>query len=108
YQKLTFSRRFLNFLSPHLISQKKGIIFNLLDKLFYISHPKFHKKNLEFVVRILLKNEYPLNIIFDTIVVPLRAQGYHSGHSLYNLRVSQLPVVLSRYNVPLRAWRNHR
>ncbi|KYN10015.1 hypothetical protein ALC57_17849, partial [Trachymyrmex cornetzi] len=70
YQKPTFSGRFLNFLSQHPILQKKGIIFNLGgggDKVFYISHPQFHKKNLEFVVRIFLENDYPLNFIFDNI-----------------------------------------
>ncbi|KYN14638.1 hypothetical protein ALC57_13145 [Trachymyrmex cornetzi] len=67
HQKPTFSGKFLNFLSQHAISQKKDIIFNFVDKVFYISHPNFHKKNLEFVVRILLENNYPLDFIFDTI-----------------------------------------
>ncbi|KYN18734.1 hypothetical protein ALC57_08963 [Trachymyrmex cornetzi] len=67
YKKSTFSGRFLNFLSQHSISQKKGIIFNLVDKVFYISHSQFHKKNLEFVVKILLENDYPIDFIFDTI-----------------------------------------
>ncbi|KYN22420.1 hypothetical protein ALC57_05182 [Trachymyrmex cornetzi] len=67
YQKPTISGRFLNFLSQHPISQKKDIIFNLVDKFFYISHPQFHKKNFEFVVKILLENDYPIDFILDII-----------------------------------------
>jgi len=32
-----------------------------------LSHPSFHKKNLELIVKILLEIDYPLNFIFKTI-----------------------------------------
>jgi len=39
----------------------------LVDREFLLSHPEFHEKNLEFVIRILLKNDYPLNFIFEVM-----------------------------------------
>jgi len=39
----------------------------LVDRAFLLSHPEFHKKNLEFVIRILLNNDYPLNFIFKVM-----------------------------------------
>jgi len=32
-------------MSSHPISQKRGIITNLVDKVLRLSHPKFHAKN---------------------------------------------------------------
>jgi len=34
FHKLTFSGRFLSFMSSHPISQKKGIITNMVDKQY--------------------------------------------------------------------------
>jgi len=39
----------------------------LLDKTLILSNPQFHRKNLEDIINILIKNRYPLNLIFDTI-----------------------------------------
>jgi hypothetical protein len=38
-----------------------------VDRAILLSHPTFHQKNLEFVVVTLLKNGYPINLIFDKI-----------------------------------------
>lgn len=35
----------------------------LVDRAFLVSHPKFHDKNLFFVINILLENSYPLQFI---------------------------------------------
>jgi len=35
YKKPTFSDRYINFYSPHLLSQKKAIVYNLIDKIFF-------------------------------------------------------------------------
>ncbi|KYQ56377.1 hypothetical protein ALC60_04785 [Trachymyrmex zeteki] len=43
--------------------------------------PTFHQKNLEFIVNILLKNDYPISFIFDTISERL----YINFFSLNNL-----------------------
>jgi hypothetical protein len=44
----------------------------LIDRAFIISHPKYHAKNLELIVRILLDNDYPIDLIFNTIRERLR------------------------------------
>jgi len=67
FHKPTFSGRFLNFMSSHPISQKRGIITNLVDKVLRLSHPKFHAKNLNFIIKIFLDNDYPIEFIFDAI-----------------------------------------
>jgi len=38
-----------------------------MDKVLRLSHPKFHAKNLNFVIKIFLDNDYPIEFIFDTI-----------------------------------------
>jgi len=35
--------------------------------MFILSHPSFHQKNFELIVKILLENDYPFNFIFKTI-----------------------------------------
>ncbi|KYQ58861.1 hypothetical protein ALC60_02132, partial [Trachymyrmex zeteki] len=67
YRKPTFSGRFLNFHSNHPIAQKKGTIFSLVDRAFLLSDFTFHKKNLTFIINILLDNDYPLTFIFNTV-----------------------------------------
>jgi len=37
-----------------------------------LSHPIFHKKNLEFVINIPLDNDFPLNTIFNKIYTRLK------------------------------------
>jgi len=36
-----------------------------VDRAFSLTHPKFHNKNFDFVIRVLLDNGYPLKLIFD-------------------------------------------
>jgi len=67
YRKPTFSGRFLNYFSWHLLCQKIGTIIGLIDRVLLLSHPSFHKKNFDLVIKILLNNGYPLNLIFSTI-----------------------------------------
>jgi len=67
FHKPTFSGRYLNFLSQHPLSQKKGTITGLVDRAFFLSHPEFHQKNLIFIVKVLLQNDYPLDLIFNTM-----------------------------------------
>jgi len=86
YHKPTFSGRFLNFLSYHPISHKIGVVMGLVDKTFHLSHPKFHEKNLSFVINILLENSYPLQFIHRIILRRLK--------SLIHNRVSHLTTPL--------------
>lgn len=67
FHKPTFSGRYLHFESRHPLCQKRGIIISLTDKVFRLSHPKFHKENFELIINILLNNGYPLSFIFHTI-----------------------------------------
>jgi hypothetical protein len=72
YHKPTFSGRYLNFHSWHPVTQKRGVVMSLVDRAFLLSHPKYHGKNLELIVSILLNNDYPLDFIFKTIRERLR------------------------------------
>ncbi|KYN02360.1 hypothetical protein ALC62_06740, partial [Cyphomyrmex costatus] len=67
YRKLTFSGRFLNFLSNHPISQKRGVVFSLFDRAFLLSDFGFLKRNLTLIIDILLDNDYSLDFIFDSV-----------------------------------------
>jgi len=35
--------------------------------MFYFLHPEFHTRNLNFVISILLENDYSLKFIFETL-----------------------------------------
>jgi len=65
YHKKTFSGRFLSFYSSHPLCHKIGTIYSLTDRAFLLSHPKFHQKNLEFAIDLLLENGYSLDLIFE-------------------------------------------
>jgi len=79
YQKLTFSGRLLNFHSQHPVVHKKGVIIGLVDKVFKLSHPRFHEQNLTRVINILLDNSYPLNFIFRVVSCRLKSLIYKSN-----------------------------
>jgi len=64
--------RYLSFLSRHPFCQKRGVIIGLVDRMFMLSHPFFHQKNLELIIKILLENDYPLNFIFKIISYRIR------------------------------------
>lgn len=80
FHKSTFSGRYLNFLSQHPFCQKKGTIIGLVDRCFMLSHPKYHIENIEFIIKILLNNGYPLKLIFDTINQRLKTLIYKLKH----------------------------
>jgi len=67
FRKPTFSGRFLNFFSHHPFTHKRGTIYSLIDRVFRLSHPEFHEKNLDLIIKILLDNGYPLHLIFNSI-----------------------------------------
>ncbi|KYN38121.1 hypothetical protein ALC56_07521 [Trachymyrmex septentrionalis] len=67
YKKPTNSGRFLNFFSNHPFSHKKGVVTGLIDKVLFLSHPKFQRTNLESLINSLLSNGYPLQMLFKTI-----------------------------------------
>jgi len=42
-------------------------IYNLVDRVIQLSHPKFHKKNFDHIIKMLIDNGYPLDLIFTSI-----------------------------------------
>jgi len=71
YTKPTFSGRFLSYMSQHPMSQKRGVIMSAIDRVFLLSHPKYHEKNFNFLIETFLDNGYPLQFIFETIHIRL-------------------------------------
>ena len=67
YHKDTFSGRYLSFYSNHPVCHKIGSIYGLVDRALLLSHPKFHQKNLIFVVDILINNGYPIDFLFKHV-----------------------------------------
>jgi len=39
----------------------------MVDRSFCLSHPRFHRENLKYIITLLLENDYPLKFIFNTI-----------------------------------------
>jgi len=67
YHKLTFSGRYLSFLCLQPLSQKKGVLMKMVDRTFLLSHPKYYRDNFNFIIKTFLDNNYPINLIFETI-----------------------------------------
>lgn len=67
FQKPTSSGRYLNFLSKHPLSHKIGTIIGLTDRAMLLSHPSFRHKNLKLIINLLIKNNYPIELIFKCI-----------------------------------------
>jgi len=65
--KPSFSGRYLHFHSNHPITQKRALIFGLVDKIIKLSHPRFQQKNFEYVINNLLQNGYRISFIFNNI-----------------------------------------
>ena len=63
YRKPTWSGRVLYFFSHHQDSQKIAIIFNMVDKAFYLSYPRFFHDNITIIKNTLINNHYPPTFI---------------------------------------------
>jgi len=46
YKKSTFSGKYINFYSHHPLAQKKAIVYNLVDKIIFLSNPDSMKRIL--------------------------------------------------------------
>jgi len=90
FRKPSFSGRFLNFYSHHPFTHKRGTIYSLIDRVIQLSHPEFHKNNFDHIIRILLDNGYPLDLIFTSIRRRLYTKSnifhyispFHMSHAL--------------------------
>ena len=43
------------------------MVYNLVDKVMYLSHPSYHKKNFDYIYSSLMKNNYPLAFIKNNV-----------------------------------------
>jgi len=58
YKKPFNSGRYLSYYSNHSIMHKRCVIIEQLDRILFLSHSKFHEKNISNLVHILLINDY--------------------------------------------------
>ena len=49
------------------MEHKKGVIIEQIDRILFLAHPEYNKKNIESMISVLLSNGYPLHIIFSII-----------------------------------------
>jgi len=63
------------FHSQHPLSQKRGIVYGLVDRALLLSHPKFHEINLKKAIEVLLDNCF-LPFIFSTINRRIKQLSY--------------------------------
>jgi len=64
YKKKTCLGRYLHYWSGHPMCHKVGMIYGL-DRALLLSNLIFQQKNLEYVIKVLLDNAYPLELIFE-------------------------------------------
>jgi len=57
------------------------MIYGLVDRAFLLSHPKFHQKNIELVICLLIENGYLLDLIFKEIHNRLKMLIYKNKKS---------------------------
>ena len=67
YKKSTNFERYLNFFSNHPVEHKRGVVIGLLDRILFLSHPKFHENNIIALIKTLQQNGYPAKFLFKTI-----------------------------------------
>ena len=79
HRKATFSGRYLNYYSQHPIAHKIGVVRGLVDKVLNISDPLFYQKNIELIIKILLENNYPIQLIFSTIEKGIKKFIYNNN-----------------------------
>jgi len=77
FHKTTISGRFLSYYSSHPLCHKVGTIFSSIDRAFLLSHFRFHQKNIEFIIDLLLENGYLLNLIFEKINSRIKTHIYN-------------------------------
>jgi len=64
-------------ISLFFIFQKKAIVYNLVNKIIFLSNPRFHEKNFKETINALLDNCYPLPFVFSTIRSRLKSLFYN-------------------------------
>ena len=103
FRKKTCSGRYLNYLSHHPDSQKKAMVFNLVDKGILLADAKFHDYNLKLIKRMLLNNNYPSKFIDRNIKRRLN-YIFNNKPELQNNKITELEskpkiVIPFNYNI---------
>lgn len=100
YHKFTFSRRYLHNISSHPPCQKRGTMIGLIDRVIRLSHPIFHQRNIELVIKILIDNGYPLKFIFDLLRERLKTFFYMTNSKFNNDVQSDEQERVSYFTIP--------
>jgi len=100
YKKPTFSGRYLNYHSHHPLNHKKGVIFDLTDKIINLSHSRFQEKNFTDSINLLLKNGYPLDFIFSNIRNRLKKLFQEKDHSILTISHPSDDIHKKYFTVP--------
>jgi len=58
---------------------KREVIYGLVDKVLFLSHPKFQEKILKKAIELLLDNCFPLSFIFCTINKKIKQIAYSNN-----------------------------
>jgi len=83
------------------MAHKKGIIVSLTDKVFHVSHPQFHEKNLHIIIGILIENSYPLSLIFKVIGNRIHKLIFSTPNPVNSLPSSTSPCLSTSDPPPL-------
>jgi len=102
YSKPTSSGRFINFHSNHPVAHKKGIIYGMVDRVLKLSDPVFHNNNITTIIETLLKNSYPLKLIFTSIKNRIKHHLYSDNKDNNNNETNKgsTRTVRRRFNFP--------
>lgn len=67
YHKETWSGRYLHYYSHLPFTYKRNTIKILADKIIKLADVEFHKKNFDLLAKVLIENNYPKKLIWNTI-----------------------------------------
>ena len=103
YCKPTYSGRVLNFYSNHPISQKKAMVYNLVDRAILLSSPKFHQDNISTVKKILLANFYPSTFVQKYIDLRIKKHSSNSPPK-EKTKIPTIYITLPFYNNSMKKF----
>jgi len=61
----------------------------MLDRIFLLSHPKFHERNLNFIIETFINNNYPLQFIFN--IIQTRLKSLFTNNKRTKKQVTDIP-----------------
>ncbi|KYN29872.1 hypothetical protein ALC57_00681 [Trachymyrmex cornetzi] len=101
YKKPTNSRRYLSYKSHHPDEHKKDVIISQFDRILFLSHPDYHRRNIKNLINVLLLNGYPLNIIFSTINYRIKTlskrKNLYKNKNNVNKEIEDSNLIIKKY-----------